>query len=209
MTRHRTVLACCAAGLLFSRIAAGAESDKPKLKIYGDRPTPHGLWKTELIEASNPTLMASAKVLAETAICMDAAEELSRKGVKDTETSCTQAVLKNTSAEAEIEKDCPGKGKTLLTMKRESNDTIYFETVERGKGGVTSMTKGRYHYVGPCSADGTLMQPDKDSEFCQRARAEAAATDPQAECAKHEDAAKADCLRKVEARLEAGRKLCQ
>lgn len=209
MTRHRTVLACFAAALLCCGIAAGAESDKPKLKIYGDRSTPPGLWKTELLEASNPTLMANAKALSETAICMDAAAELTKKGAKGTDSSCTQAVIKNTSAEAQIEKECPGEGTTVLTMKRESKDSIYFESVERGKGGVTSMTKGRYHYVGPCSADGTLMQPDRDSEFCQRARAEAAAVDPQAECAKFEDAAKADCLSKVTARLEAGRKLCE
>ena len=47
--------------MLYCALAAGAESTKPRLKLFGDRPNPHGLWKTELLEASDPALMANAK----------------------------------------------------------------------------------------------------------------------------------------------------
>jgi hypothetical protein len=210
MIRTQTVLRAGSAAMLacWSLVAAGAaDTGKPQLKMFGDRPSPQGLWKMELLEASDPKLMANAKKLAETAICMDAAMEMG-KNVKPSPSTCTQTVLKNTSAEAEIEKHCPDVGTTVMTMKRESKDTILFETVEKGKAGVTSTMRGRYHYVGPCSADDNLMKVDKDSEVCQRARAEAAAG-PDASCAGLEGAQKAECIRRTEASLAASRKLCE
>jgi hypothetical protein len=196
------VLAC------WSVVAVGAaDTGKPELKMFGDRPNPQGLWRMELLEASDPKLMANAKTLAETAICMDAVMEMS-KNVKPSASTCTQTVLKNTSAEAEIEKHCPDVGTTVMSMKRESKDTVLFETVEKGKAGVISVMRGRYHYVGPCSAGDSLMKADKDSEVCQRARAEAAAG-PEASCAGLEGTQRAECVRKVEASLAASRKLCE
>lgn len=210
MIRNRTVLRAWSAAVLacWSLVAAGAaDTGKPRLKMFGDRPSPQGLWKMELLEASDPKVMANAKTLAKTAICMDAAMEMG-KGVKPSKSDCTQTVRKNTSAEAEIEKHCPEVGTTVMTMRRESKDTIFFETVERGNAGVTSMMRGRYHYVGPCGAGDSLMKVDKDSEVCQRARAEAAAG-PEASCAGLEGAQKAECIRRVEASLAASRKLCE
>ena len=143
--------------LLYSALAAGAETSKPRLKMFGDEPNPHGLWKTELLEASDPALMANAKRMSEMAVCMDAGLEKG-KDVKPSESACTRAVLKNTSSESQIETKCPERPTTVMTMKRESKDIIFFETVEKGKGGVTTTMKGRYHYVGPCSAE---RQPDQ------------------------------------------------
>jgi hypothetical protein len=191
------VLVCC---------AASAGADSPRLKIYGDRPSPHGLWKMELLESSDEQLMANAKRLSEAAVCMDAALEMG-KNVKPQESPCTQSVVTDTSAEAQIEKNCPG-GTTVMKMKRESKDTIAFETVERGKAGIISTMKGRYHYVGPCSATDNLMKADKDSEVCQRMRAEAA-MDPEATCGQLESAEKTDCLGRIQAALERSRKLCE
>jgi hypothetical protein len=117
-------------------------------------------------------------------------------------------VVKDTSTEARIEKDCPDTGTTTMTMTRESENTILFETIEKGKSGVTSMMRGRYHYVGPCNPADGLMKVDKDSEVCQRARAEAAAG-PEAMCEGLEDAQKAECLHRTAAALEKSRKLCE
>lgn len=208
MTRHRTALACSVVALAYCAVAGGAEPGKPGLKMFGGRPNPHGLWKTELLEASDERLMANARTLAETAVCMDAALELA-KDVKPSESACTQAVLKNTTAEAQIEKECPGEGTTVTTMRRESKDSILFETVVRGKGGVTSTIKGRYHYVGPCSPDDNLMKADQNSEVCQKARADAATMDPAAGCGELEGAGKTDCIRRSQAALEARLKLCE
>jgi len=69
--------------------------------------------------------------------------------------------------------------------------------------------KGRYHYVGPCSASDGLIKADKDSEVCQQMRAEAATTDPETACGKYEGAQKVDCVRRVESSLETTRKLCE
>lgn len=210
MIRNRTVLQVWSAVVLacWSVVAMGAaDTGKPELKIFGNRPSPQGLWRMELLDASDPNLMANAKTLAETAVCMDAVMEMG-KNVKPSASTCTQTVRKNTSAEAEIEKHCPDVGTTVMSMKRESKDTILFETVEKGKAGVTSMMRGRYHYVGPCSAGDSLMKADKDSEVCQRARAEAAAG-PEASCAGLEGTQRAECVRQVEASLAASRKLCE
>ena len=147
---NRRFQAWLAAALLCCAFAARADTDKPRLKMFGDRPTPHGLWKTELLEASDPALMANAKRMSELAVCMDAGFEMG-KDVKPSESACTRAVLKNTSAEAQIETECPDRPTTVMTMKRESGDSIFFETVEKRKGGVVTTMKGRYHYVGPCS----------------------------------------------------------
>ena len=195
-----TILACCA-------VAAGAaESTRPRLKMFGDRPSPHGLWKMELLESTDAQLMANAKRLSEAAVCMDAALEMG-KNVKPQDSPCTQNVVRNTSGEAEIEKHCPG-GTTTMKMKKESKDVIAFETIERGKVGVISTMKGRYHYVGPCSATDNLMKADQDSEVCQRMRAEAAA-DPEATCGTLESAEKTECVARIQHALEQSRKLCE
>ena len=195
-----TVLACCA-------MAAGAaESSRPRLKMFGDRPSPQGLWKMELLESTDQQLMANAKRLSEAAVCMDAALEMG-KNVKPQESPCTQDVVKNTSGEAEVEKHCPG-GTTVMKMKKESKDVIAFETIERGKAGIISTMKGRYHYVGPCSATDNLMKADKDSEVCQRMRVEAAA-DPETTCGQLEGAEKTECIARIQHSLEQSRKLCE
>jgi hypothetical protein len=209
MMRSRTVLqASLAATVLWCALASAADTGKPRLKMYGDRPNPQGLWKMELLEASDPKLMANAKTLAETAICMDAALEMG-KGVKPSKSDCTQTVLKDTTNEAQIEKHCPDTGTTTMTMKRESKDTILFETIEKGKAGITSAMRGRYHYVGPCKAGDSLVQVDKDSEACQRMRAEAATRNPETECARLEGTQKTECVRRIETALENTRKLCE
>ena len=194
--------------MLCAALPAGAETKKPRLKMFGDQPNPHGLWKTELLEASDPALMANAKRISGMAVCMDAGLEMG-KDVKPSESACTRAVLKNTSNEAQIETQCPERPTTVMTMKRESKDSIFFETVEKGKGGTVSTMKGRYHYVGPCNASDGLIKADKDSEVCQQMRAEAAAADPEAVCGKFEGAQKVDCMRRLESSLETTRKLCE
>jgi len=207
--RNRTLLqGGLVAALLYSALAAGAETSKPRLKMFGDEPNPHGLWKTELLEASDPALMANAKRISEMAVCMDAGLEMG-KDVKPSESACTRAVLKNTSSESQVETKCPERPTTVMTMKRESKDSIFFENVEKGKGGATTTMKGRYHYVGPCSASDGLIKADKDSEVCQQMRAEAATTDPETVCGKYEGAQKVDCVRRVESSLETTRKLCE
>jgi hypothetical protein len=207
MMGNRLFQAGLAAALLCCALAAGADTTKPRLKMFGDRPNPHGLWKTELIEATDQALMANAKRISEMAVCMDAGLEMG-KNVKPSESPCTRAVLKNTTAEAQIETQCPDRPTSVMTMKRESGDTIFFETVEKAKGGVVTTMKGRYHYVGPCTAGDSLIKADKDSEVCQRMRAEAA-TDPDAACARYEGTQKTDCVRRVEASRETTRKLCE
>jgi len=208
MMCNRQFQACLAAALLCCAFAAGAKTTKPRLKMFGDEPNPHGLWKTELLEASDEELMANAQRISEMAVCMDAGLEMG-KDVKPSESMCTRAVLKDTTAEAQIETKCPDRPTSVMTMKRESKDTIFFETVEKGKGGAVTAMKGRYHYVGPCNAGDSLMKADKDGEFCQRARAEAATADPEAVCGRYEGTQKTDCLRRFESSLETTRKLCE
>jgi hypothetical protein len=210
MTAIRSVLKpWAAAPLVCFVLAAGADTKEPRLEMFGDQPSPRGLWKMELLEASDKELMANAKAISGMAVCMDAALEMGKK-VKPSESTCTQAVLKNTRAAAEIEMQCPDSGTTVMTMTRESKDTILFETVEKGKAGVvTSTMKGRYHYAGECSADDSLMKLDKDSEACQRMRAETAAMSPEAVCGQLEGTQKAECVRRVESSLAKTRELCE
>jgi len=102
--------------LLCAALVAVADTEKPRLKMFGDEPNPHGLWKTELLEASDPALMANAKRMSEMAVCMDAGLEKG-KDVKPSESACTRAVLKNTSSESQIETKCPERPTTVTTMK--------------------------------------------------------------------------------------------
>ena len=208
MAGNRLFQAAVAATLVCCAFVAGADTTKPRLKLFGDRPNPHGLWKTELLEASDPALMANAKRMSQVAVCMDAGLEMG-KDVKPSESACTKAVLKNTTAEAEIETRCPERPTTVITMKRESADSLFFESVEKRKGGAVTTMKGRYHYLGPCDPADGLMKADKDSEVCQQVRAEAATANPETACARYEGTQKADCVRRFESSLEKTRKLCE
>lgn len=208
MTRNRTLVrAWAAAPLLWCAMATGAHATELRLEIFGNQPNPHGLWKTELLEASDKDVMANAKAMSGAAVCMDAAAEMA-KNVKPTESTCTLKVVKNTRTVAQIDKQCP-EGTTVMTMTRESRDSILFESIEKGKGGVISTMKGRYRYAGACSADDSLMKLDKDSDACQRMRAETAAMTPEAVCDQLEGAQKADCVRRAESSLAKTRKMCE
>ncbi len=208
MTAIRSVFkAWAAAPLVCFALAAGADTKEPRLEMFGDQPSPRGLWKMELLEASDKELMANAKAISDMAVCMDAALEMGKK-VKPTESTCTQKIVTNTRTEAQIEMQCPEGGTTVMTMTRESKDSILFETVEKGKAGVTSTMKGRYRYAGECSADDSLMKLDKDSEACQRVRAETATMSPESVCGQLEGTQKAECVRRVES-SEKTRKMCE
>ena len=209
MTGNRTLAPAGTAAFFAScAMAFGAHATELKLEIFGDRPSPRGLWRTELLEASDKELMANAKAMSSAAVCMDAAVEMA-KGVKPAESACTLKLVKNTRTVAEIEKHCPEGATTVMTMKRESPESILFESVERGKAGIISTMKGRYRYEGECSAGDSLMKLDKDSEACQRMRIETAATSVEEACAQLEGAQKADCVRRVESSLETTRRLCE
>jgi hypothetical protein len=64
-----------AATLLCCATATSAQSTKPRLKMFGDQPNPHGLWKMELLESSNQQLMANARRMSEVAVCMGRPQE--------------------------------------------------------------------------------------------------------------------------------------
>ncbi len=209
MTRNRTwVRTWAAAPLAWCALATGADAPGLKLEMFDDHPNPRGLWKMELLEASDEDVMAKARASSEVAVCMDAAVGVARKG-KPAESPCTQKLLENTRTVAQIETRCPEGATSVMTMTRESSDSILFESVEKGATGVVSTMKGRYRYAGTCSADDGLMKLDKDSETCRRMRAETATMTPETVCGQLEGAQKADCVRRVESSLATTRKMCE
>ncbi len=208
MARYLTLVqAWAATPLVWCAVASGATQEL-RLEIFGDQPSPHGLWKTELLEASDQELMANAKAMSTAAVCMDAAADMARN-VKPSESACTLEVVKNTRTVAQIEKECPEGPRTVMTMTRESRDSILFESVEKGKAGVISTMKGRYRYAGACNPEDGLMKLDKDSETCQRIRTETAEMSVEAACGKVEGAQKADCVRRVESTRAKIAKMCE
>jgi hypothetical protein len=209
MTRFFTFVSL--AMFAFCSLSLGQET--PKLSIFGNRTSQKGLWKMELLDSSDKSLMANAKAMGSMGICMDAASEmaseLSGKGNKDPkEPKCKSKVVKNTSTVAQMEIECPDGQRNSITITAESKDAFVFDMASTKKTGEKMTMKGRYRYAGECKGD-SLMQFDKNSPQCAQMAAQMAKMDPNKQCGKLSGDAKANCEQQIKAALGQMAKMCQ
>ena len=180
---------------------SSAEDVIKKLAVFSDAPLEKGLWRMEILESSNPSLVQQSAKMGKTAICLDVARELSKGEIDEGEGSdCKQSVVKDDAAVAELAVECPD-GRTSVTIARENAKAYTFDSKRTGKGGDVESMKGRYTYQGPCKGD-ALVQMDRDSEACQNMRAQMQGHDPAEMCANVPENRRAQCEEKMKSLVQ-------
>jgi len=197
------VLALCFAGS--SGLALAEDDAMKKLEVFGDAPLEKGLWRMEIVESSNPALKEQSAKLGKAAICMDVAREISKgAGEEVDDDGCKQKIVSNTSTAGEIEVSCPEGDKTTVKITRAGPKSYLFDTTRTPTEGDPETMQGRYTYQGPCKGD-SLVQMDRDSEACQKMRAQMAGENPAAMCAQLPEEHRPQC----EAKLKSMTAMCE
>jgi hypothetical protein len=196
----------------FAAVAAAVAADStPRLLMFGNETNPRGRWSYEVLESTDPETRKLMGQAGQMSVCMDAANEMGREKDKNApEDDCTTKILKNTASVAQVETVCPPDRKTLMTLTRESKDSVLFELTDAGGGGApASQMKGRYRYQGACSASDAAISFDKNSEVCQQMRESLKELDAASTCGELPAEQKAACLSMVESQLANVRKMCE
>ena len=115
------------------------------------------------------------------------------------------ALLADAPDEALVETECPDRT-SRISMKREGANSLLLQAEASGSRG-TSTLKARYTYEGACTAQGTTMRFDKDSEACRQLRAQIEQMDPDKSCARA--AQRAECEARLRAAAEQMAAMCR
>jgi hypothetical protein len=193
--------------LILSAAAPSWSAEEMRLAVFGDRENPRGRWSLEVLESSDPEVRTYAAQAAKMSVCMDAAQEMTKS--REDSDRCSQQLLKNTSAEAELEMRCPDGELMRMSIRRESKDSFVFESRTTRKGAAAETMKGRYRYAGPCDSDDGVVGFDKDSEVCRQMRATMAEMNPDSACAGLPADQRSACIERIRSSLESTAKMCQ
>lgn len=185
--------ACAAfvAAFVFGIPAAAQEWPMPKM--FKNMSQQKGQFQVETLEGG-PSKGGMPKMT----ICTDnVAKQSAGPAAKDKgyKSECKHRLLKDTADEAVIESTCPERT-TKMTFTRESAKSVIMTMDTKSKRGDQHM-KMRYTHLGPCREGQATMTLDKNSEQCQKIRAQAAKMDPAKQCAKQQGANRQECESRV------------
>jgi hypothetical protein len=182
---------------------SGAEDAMKKLEIFSDAPLEKGLWRMEVLESSDPSIKESSAKMGKASICMDVAREIAAgpEGEDETEgdedPDCKQEIVRDTASAGEIAVTCKDGDKTTVIITREGPKAYVFDSKRTSPEGEAETMKGRYTYQGPCKGD-SLIQMDRDSEACQKMRAQMGEDGGTAMCAQVPEEHRAECVKRIQ-----------
>jgi len=193
-------LALAALALL---LAAPALADDPPLpQLFRGLGAEKGQWRMEILEAEGRGRSlrgGMAVTLCTDNLFHDARQRIARRG------DCQVRLLKDTPDEALVETAC-ADGTSRLSMRREGAKSLLMQAEINNSRGASTM-KARYTHEGACTAAGTTMRFDKDSDACRQLRAQVAQMDPDKSCARA--AQRADCEARMRAAAEQMAAMCR
>jgi hypothetical protein len=198
----RQILAITAVLVAVAPVApGGAEDAMKKLEIFSDAPLEKGLWRMEVLESSDPRIKESSAKMGKAAICMDVAREIAAGPEGETEADedpdCKQEIVRDTASAGEIAVTCKDGDKTTVIITREGPKAYVFDSKRTSPEGEAETMKGRYTYQGPCKGD-SLIQMDRDSEACQKMRAQMGDDGGAAMCAQVPEEHRAECVKRMQ-----------
>lgn len=176
--------------------------DPPMPQLFRGLGAQQGQWRMEILEAEGRgrTLRGGMAVTLCTDNLFREAQERSAR-----RSDCRIRLLKDAPDEALVETECPDRT-SRISMKREGAKSLLLQAEASGSRG-TSTLKARYTYEGACSAQGTTLRFDKDSDACRQLRAQLAQMDPDKSCARA--AQPAECEARMRAASEQMAAMCR
>ena len=183
--------------------AAPALADDPAVpQLFRGLGAQKGQWRMEILQAEGRGRSirgGMAMTLCTDDLFREARERSARRS------DCRLRLLKDTPDEALIDIECPD-GTSRLSMKREGAKSLLMQAEIHNSRGASTM-KARYTHEGACSAPGSTMRLDKDSDACRQLRAQVAQMDPDKSCARA--AQRADCEARLRAAAEQMDAMCR
>ena len=189
------------ATLAFAAAPALAQ-DPPLPQLFRGLGAQQGQWRMEILEAEGRgrTLRGGMAVTLCTDNLFREAQERSAR-----RSDCRIRLLKDSPDEALVETECPDRT-SRVSMRREGAKSLLMQAEASSSRGTLTL-KARYTYEGACSAQGTTLRFDKDSEACRQLRAQLAQMDPDQQCARA--AQRAGCEARMRAAAEQMAAMCR
>lgn len=160
--------------------ASALAQDMPVPKLFKGMQGQKGQYQVEFLEG----MSRAGKTPPTITVCTDNLLDTSRRAEKQAraESSCKHQLLKDGADEAVVESTCPERT-SKVTVKRESAKSMLMTVESTGARGPQTM-KMRYTHLGACREGQGAVTLDKNSEHCQKVRAQVAKMDPDKQCAR-------------------------
>jgi hypothetical protein len=166
----------------FSALPVRAAGDDLKdLRVFGDAAHQNGRWRMEILkmQRDGKDTQAAARING-ISICMDNLAQMAQENRKAAE-KCTTKVVQNLPSVAQVEAKCPDAS-FRSTITREGAGSFLVEGEGTRGAGERYAMKVRYSYQGACRSGEGAVNLNKESEQCQRARAQMAKLSPDKAC---------------------------
>src|SRR5262245_1933230 len=189
----KTVIAASAAftvALIFGAPAVAQDMPIPKM-FKGMQAQQKGQYEMEILEGGGGQVKPGTKMTICTDNLMKQSGGPAAKDKPAAKSDCKHRLLKDTADEAVMENKCPDRT-TTVTVKRENAKAMLMTMDSTGPRGPQHM-KMRYTHLGPCREGQSTMSFDKNSEQCQKIRAQVAQMDPAKQCAGQKGADRQTC----------------
>jgi len=189
---HRSIGPWLVLGTSFAIVAAShATADISALELFKGNNMQSGKWRVELLSSSDPQAKEIMGKMGNMSICADVAKEIAKNSKTDN-SDCNTKIIRNTSSVAEVEATCKD-GSSHMTMTRENKDSFLMEGSMTSKNEQPKTMKMRYTYEGACKSGDSLIQMDKNSEACQKMKAQMGGRDMTAMCASTPEQYRSQC----------------
>lgn len=171
--------------------SAYAAGDISTLELFKGNNMQSGKWRVELLSTSDTKMQDAMAKMGNMSICADVAKELAKNSKAD-HSDCNTKIIRNSSSVAEVEAICKD-GNSHMTITRENKDSFLLDGTMTSKDEKPKSMKMRYTYQGACKSDGSVIQMDKNSEACQKMKAQMGGHDMTAMCASSPEQYRAQC----------------
>ena len=198
------------AGLVLTMLVAGAAmaADPPNPKVMSDAPANEGKWRMEFVEMPGTSKADLAAAGGGMMVCTTAGKAMARDEGKQKLSSCQFKMVEDTSSRAVMEMTCPKDDMATRTTITKVAAKSYEMSTQNLKKPDEKPTRMRMSYVGPCSANESVLSYDKDSKACQQMRANLPEMQKaRAGCAKA-GANRASCEQLIDSQLAQMKSMC-
>lgn len=198
------------AGLFLTILVTGAAmaADYPVPKVMNDAPANEGKWKMEMLEIPGASKSELAAQGGGMMVCTTAAKAMSREDGKSKKSNCQFKMIEDSTSRGVMEMSCPDNETALRTTITKVAARTYEISAQNLKKPDEKPMRMRMSYVGPCSANESMLSYDKDSKVCQQVRAQLPQIQKsRADCAKG-GANRASCEQMIDQQIAQMKSMC-
>ncbi len=195
--------------LLATLVLAGAAmaEEPPIPKLMKDAPANEGKWKMELLQLPGSDKAPPPNTNG-MMVCATAGKAMAHDTNGSKKNDCQFKLVEDGASRAVMEVTCPTEGKASRTTITKVAAKTYEISSQNLKKPDEKPMRARMSYVGPCSANDSVMSYEKDSPVCQKMRAHLPEMEKgRADCA-NAGANRAMCEQAIDRQLAQVKSMC-